>query len=208
MAVMNAYPTRPFPEFEDYGRFAQPAEGGPNLPGPGSSATVRGAGPQGGALRLIARILPTIAVAAWIVMIWVPILDSRDHGSSFGPEVMVTSLGHLPAYGPGLGAREIIAWTLVIGCAIAPWFLRTLTIWSMAVIVSALILSGILIAMLADPPSLIWDGVDGQGRPTGGMIVGEPSFGVIPWLVGCLSLMAAGVCGAIAGWRLRRARRP
>lgn len=63
--------------------------------------------------------------------------------------------------------------------------------------VGALVLA-MLLLMITDPPNLLWDGLDDEGRPTGGMAVGRPHVGALLCSAAGLLLIAGGVCGLVA----------
>ena len=42
-------------------------------------------------------------------------------------------------------------------------------------------------------PFALWDGMDAQGRPTGGMVVAEPAAGAALWGAGIVALGLAGL---------------
>lgn len=143
----------------------------------------------------LARLLPLLTVAAWTITLVLPILDS---GTSHGPRIVVSSLGGDVFDLTGARPEFVLAWAGVLGCAASVWLFRSLRWWSVVTMLIALVLGFFLLAMIMDPPSLLWDGVDGQGRPTGGQEIGEPVAGALAWVIGIGALFAAGVCGLIA----------
>lgn len=152
-------------------------------------------------MTIFARLLPLAAIAAWAVMIWVPFLDSR---TTTGPGIVYTSLGELPLSGQNLMAEFLLVWGLIGACAMTAWMFNPLRTWSVVTFVVGVALIVFLLAMVLDPPILMWDGQDEQGRPTGGMAVGYPAPGSIFWALGSCALIAAGICGLIGGCRRRR----
>lgn len=142
----------------------------------------------------IARLLPLLTVMAWAITLVLPVLDS---GNDHGPRIVVSSLGGEPLDLADVQSPFVIAWVAVLGCAASAWLFRSLRWWSVATLLIAAVLGILLIGMLVDPPSLLWDGVDAQGRPTGGQEIGEPAAGALFWAMGIGALVAAGVCGLI-----------
>ena len=139
-----------------------------------------------------ARLLPLITVAAWTATLALPILDS---GESKGPRIMVSSTGGYPFDLTEAQPIFLVAWIAVLGCAATVWMLRSLTWWSVVAMSVALLLGALLIMTLANPPSLVWDGVGGQGYPTGGNAIAKPMAGALVWVMGIGALFAAGVFG-------------
>lgn len=129
---------------------------------------------------------------AWTITLVLPILDS---GNEHGPRIVVSSLGGEPLDLIEAQPPFVIAWVAVLCCAASAWLVRSLTWWSVATLLIAVVLGILLIGMLLDPPSLLWDGADAQGRPTGGQEIGEPAAGALVWAIGIGALIAAGVCG-------------
>ncbi|WP_413336459.1 hypothetical protein ACH82I_07090 [Brevibacterium sp. GP-SGM9] len=147
-------------------------------------------------LRLLAQVLPLVTVAAWIITIFVPVLDSR---TSTGPGIVITSLGDADSGGrvtenPGFAAL----WLIILAIAALAWVFRAPKWWSgVAIIVAALLLI-CLMYLVIEPPFLMWDGQTPGGRPTGGMEVAYPGPGFIFWILGVGALGTAGFCGLIA----------
>ena len=145
-----------------------------------------------------ARLLPLVTVAAWIVTIFVPVLDS---GNVKGPRITITSLGGAPLDSAELNPGFIAIWILIVIFALLPWLFGHSRWWSVsAVACSVVILLGLVVAVI-DPPFLMWDGETDDGMPTGGMEVAVPDFGFVLWIIGSQALAAAGVCGWIGGDR-------
>lgn len=142
----------------------------------------------------IARLLPLLTVAAWAITLVLPILDS---GNTPGSRIVVSSLGGEPFALTEAQPAFLLAWACVLGCAASVWLFRTLRWWSVVSMLVAVLLGALLFTMLTDPPSLLWDGVDAQGRPTGGQEIGKPAAGAVVWAIGIGALFAAGVCGLI-----------
>lgn len=140
----------------------------------------------------VARILPLVTVLAWVITLAVPVLDS---GNTRGPKIVVSSLGGSPFDLSDAQATYVISWIAVVGCAASAWLFRSLTWWSLVTILVALLLGARLLGLVLDPPSLIWDGADPRGRPTGGQVIGKPSAGTWIWAMGIAALLVAGVCG-------------
>lgn len=142
----------------------------------------------------VARLLPLVTVLAWAITLALPILDS---GNARGPTIVVSSLGGAPFDLSDANAAFVAAWVAVLVCAASVWLVRTLKWWSLATILVAVLLAAMLLMMIVDPPTLSWDGVDAQGRETGGYEIGKPVAGAVVWAVGLAALGAAGICGLI-----------
>lgn len=140
-----------------------------------------------------ARLLPLITVAAWAITLALPILDSGDSETG---GIVVSSLGESVS-STAVQPAFLLAWAGVLGCAASVWLFRSLTWWSIVAMLVAVMLGAFLVSVIMDPPSLLWDGVDAQGRPIGGYEVGEPAAGALVWVMGIGALFAAGVCGLI-----------
>ncbi|AZL04852.1 MULTISPECIES: hypothetical protein [Brevibacterium] len=150
-------------------------------------------------LRRIASLLPLATVAAWVITIFVPILDS---GNNDGPRIRITSLGEDP-FEPATAVPGFFAvWLLVVVFSILPLLFGISRWWSGAAMVIAALLIIVLVFAALNPPSLLWDGQTPDGMPTGGMEVALPDFGFFISLVGALALGAAGS----AGWSADRSR--
>ncbi len=159
--------------------------------------------PQGRRARWIARWLPLITVAAWIAMIWIPVLDS---GNDRGPRLLVTSLGEHPISPENFDVAFVLPWAAILVCAVTAWLSRSLTLWSPAAVIVGLVLLVALVAMIMDPPFFMWDGQDEQGRWIGGMEIGYPAPGAALWALGSAALIVGGIFG-LAGSRHCRHRR-
>lgn len=145
-----------------------------------------------------AQLLPLVTVAVWAITLLLPVLDS---GNAEGPRIVVTSLGGPPF---DLGEMQpvfFVAWVAVLGCAVSVWVVRSFRWWSVVTILVTVLLGAFLLGMLVDPPSLLWDGMDAQGRPTGGQEIAEPAGGAPAWAVGIGALLAAAICGFIGRTR-------
>lgn len=145
-----------------------------------------------------AQLLPLVTVAVWVITLLIPVLDS---GNTEGPRIVVTSLG-----GPPFDLSEtqpvfVVAWVAILCCAVSAWVARSLRWWSVVTILVAVLLGAFLLRMLVEPPFLLWDGVDAQGRPTGGQEIAEPAGGALAWAMGIGALFAAGICGLIGRTR-------
>ncbi|SDT20853.1 hypothetical protein [Microlunatus soli] len=152
----------------------------------------------------IARFLPLITVVAWLITLALPVLDS---GNGHGPRIVVTSLGGDPFDLAGIELPFVLAWIGILGCAVTVWLLRSLTWWSVVAVLVTIALVALGAQLITDPPTLIWGGVDDQGRPTGGMERGEPVAGALVWLLGIAALATAAVCGFLGSRRVRRVQR-
>lgn len=168
-----------------------------NAQGRGSHFT----GSRGKELLRAARILPLATVAAGIVTIFMPVLDS---GNAEGPSIRITSLGYSPLDPTDLDPGMISVWVLTLTLAVLPWLFRASQWWSVAVILVGLVLLMSLATAVIEPPIMMWDGQTEDGRPTGGMEVARPAAGFAVCTIGSLALVAAGVCGWVGGRRLKR----
>lgn len=135
-----------------------------------------------------------------VITLALPVLDSQN---STGPQITASSLGGDPFDLSDAQPGFLLAWAAVLGCAASAWLLRSLRWWSVVAILVAVVLGGLLLTMLLDPPSILWDGVDDRGRPTGRQAIGEPAAGAVVWAAGIGALLAAGVLG-LAGRPVRR----
>ncbi|MFT0846336.1 hypothetical protein VR010_01115 [Actinomycetaceae bacterium L2_0104] len=151
----------------------------------------------------IARLLPLLTTIAWAATLVVPVLDS---GNTEGPRIVVTSLGGRPFDLDKVEAVFVLAWISVLGCAISGWILRSLRWWSVTTMLVAGALGTLLASMIRNPPIIMWDGVDAQGRMTGGAAIGEPAIGALIWAIGIVALLVAGVCGLVGATRLPAGR--
>ena len=154
--------------------------------------------PRGALAGRCSRWLPLVTVAAWVVMIWVPIFDSGTPGQN---GLVVTSFGQRPIRISELGAEVLLPWAAILALAAAVWLFDPLAWVSPLLALTGAALFVLLLVNLADPPSLQWHGADPKGRPIGTTIVGWPAAGVSFWALGSGALVAAGVCGFIADRR-------
>lgn len=98
-----------------------------NTQGLGSHAT----GSRGKELLRAARILPLAMVAAGVVTIFVPVLDS---GNADGPSIRITSLGYSPLNPTNLDPGMSSVLVLFLTLAVLPWLFRASQWWSVAAI--------------------------------------------------------------------------
>lgn len=155
---------------------------------------------------LLARILPLGAVLAYVIAIRVPVMQS--HGG-IQPDLIVTTLGLDYSVGDPIDPLVVVLWNLLLGCAVTAWPLSRLRAWGVVAIASGVLLLTVLLTLLADPPFYLWDGIDDEGRPTGGLVEAEPASGAALWAASGLLLIAAGVHGLLSGPRRRdRTERP
>ena len=164
---------------------------------------------RGERMRLVARTLPILALIAWVVTIWVPVLDSAAQ-DSYSPEslrIVVTSLGHRPFEFGDAAPKFLVIWICLLTCMVSAWLVAGLRAWSWATMVLGVLVIKLLIDMMADPPIAMWDGQNAKGEGIGGMVVGYPAMGAAFWAVGAIALLAAGILGLI-GERLRKSEQP
>lgn len=145
-----------------------------------------------------ARLLPLVSVAAWALTLVVPIIRADEPQRD---SIVVRSLGDISLDLTEASPPFVLAWAGVLACAGSVWLVRTLRWWSVVAMLVAAGLSALLINLLLDPPFLMWDGQDDQGRMVGGMVVGEPAAGALIWVIGILALFLAGVFGLVGGSR-------
>lgn len=156
-----------------------------------SAATVR-------SVNIVARCLPLVTVLAWAITIAVPVLDSAEPS---GPNIVVNSFGAEPYQWDEVQDSFLIAWIAVLVCAAWAWWARPQRVWSVVTLVVAGGLAWMLLGLLLRPPMLMWDGVDAQGRPTGGSVVGEPAAGAVLWAIGIIALGVSGLWGFLSADR-------
>ncbi len=164
--------------------------------------------PDGRKARIVARLLPILALCAWVVTLWVPVLDSslnslHTRGSM---RIVVTSLGDVSRGLSDLDPEFVIIWCCLLACVISAWLVDRLLMWAWATVCLGVAVLALLINLMAEPPTLMWDGQDSSGRWIGGMEVASPAWGAALWAVGGLALIAAGICGLI-GERQRSSER-
>lgn len=149
-------------------------------------------------MTLLVRLLPLVTVVAWVITLFVPVFNS---GNSFGPRIVMNSLGTDLQFLDDPWPTFVATWVAILGCAVSVWFLRGFRVWS---IVAMLVVAAIIVfvvLLLANPPALIWDGIDAQGRPTGGYEEAGLGAGMLVWGVGLVALLTAGVCGLLGSKR-------
>ena len=165
----------------------------PDAASPSRTETRVTAWPRGNRTHRLAQRLPWVAVAAWVLMIWIPIFDSGDHGDE---RFNVTSLGSLE-FLPTL----LLAWAVVFICAATARAFSPFSHWSFVAGLSGVGLLIIEIVLLARPPrERVWV-TDSAGEDRSALIVADPSAGVLLWMLGGCALIAAGVCGFISDRR-------
>ncbi|MFB9775918.1 hypothetical protein [Brevibacterium otitidis] len=147
-------------------------------------------------MRTTTRVLAALTVVLLAATIPVPVLRVEDaHVDDLAVNAVTAALSPLAALlAPGI----LIAVLMVIQTFVG-WRPR---IWAWIGYTGALFLTlGAFGAFTGENrPSLLWDGVDEQGRPTGGMEVPEPWLGLL------LIVCAAGVLAHVATLQLLSAR--
>lgn len=150
----------------------------------------------------LARFLPLLTLATWVITLAVPLFQGDDpEMPGLSAEVTVSSLGGAPFDLDAASWPFVMSWIAIAGLATSAWFLRGLRIWSLVAIVTAGSLGVLLYSYLAQPPVLLWDGMDDQGNMTGGQITGVPAAGIPIWMAGITSLALAGVLGLVGSGR-------
>lgn len=155
----------------------------------------------GGGVELLraARILPLATIAAWIITIFVPVLDS---GNDDGPRIRITSLGYSPLDPADLDPGMTAIWVLILAMAILPWLIGVSQWWAAAAILLGFVILMGLTAAVIEPPIMMWDGQTDEGMPTGGMEIARPTAGFGLCAIGSLALIASGICAWIGrSWR-------
>lgn len=150
-------------------------------------------------LRLIARLLPILTLAVWAVTLWVPVLDSANNSLhlSESTRIVITSLGRSPFEAEELELDFVTIWACLLTCVISAWLVDGMRLWSWVTASFGVVLLGFLGDMISEPPTIMWDGQDGNGEWIGGMEVATPDVGAGLWLAGALALFAAGACGLL-----------
>ena len=143
--------------------------------------------------------MPILALCAWVITLWVPVLDSslnslHTRGSM---RIVVTSLGDVSRGLSDLDPEFVIIWCCLLACVISAWLVDRLLMWAWVTVCLGIAVLASLINMVAEPPSLMWDGQDESGRWIGGMEVASPAAGAALWAIGSMALIAAGICGLI-----------
>lgn len=147
-----------------------------------------------------ARMMPFVALAAWVVMIWVPIMDNT---ASDEDGVTLTSLGRQTAGLVDFDPSVVISWLIVLMCAAVGLAVDPPHWWPAVVLGLGAVLYALLVGRLTHPPIVRWRGETTDGQSIGAIIVGYPAAGVNYWAVGSAALVAAGICGLI-GQRQQR----
>lgn len=175
----------------------------------GAAIDGRGMGRGVGRARGTARILPLLTLAAWVVTIWVPILDSASNSLHTGESmrIVITSLGRSPFEPNEAEPQFVIIWGCLLACVSTAWLVDGLRLWSWATAGFGSVMLIFLAGEIADPRIIMWDGRDSEGQWIGGMEVASPAPGAALWTIGGVALIAAGICGLI-GERRRCSDRP
>lgn len=138
---------------------------------------------------LASRVLSLLSASLWVLSLTTPVLDSRDKD---GISMVQTALGGTES---GLKADWPLFAALgaaVILCALSAWIGRSRR-WALAALIVAAVWGVVLWHMIDTAPFALWDGMDAQGRPTGGMVVAEPAAGAALWGAGIVALGLAGL---------------
>lgn len=157
----------------------------------------------------LARLLPLLTLAAWVITLAVPLFQGDDPDNpALSDVVTVSSLGGAPFDLDAASWPFVLSWIAIAGLTVSAWFLRSLRVWSLVAIGAAVALSLQLYSVISYPPVLLWDGMDGQGNMIGGQITGVPTVGVPIWMAGIAALGLAGVLGLIGSFRGNAPLRP
>lgn len=151
----------------------------------------------------VARLLPLVSVAAWMVMIWVPIF--ANHASD-DKRVTLTSLGTPPINMVDPGLDVILPWVLVLFCAAVSRLMEPPLWWSVVVILFGIALLIMSEVSMFDPPTVRSVVNYSSGESSEVTISGYPDAGVGYWILGSGALVCAGTAG-IAGHLGDRRRR-
>lgn len=147
-------------------------------------------------LHSLARFLPFIALAVWIITLFVPVIDSFNDS---GPRIIMTSLGDwTPDSSRPPDTFFFVLWVLILTIVVLGIFFASARWWAAAAILLGAFIVVILIGLVLSPPMLMWDGQLPDGTPTGGMEIGYPSVGYGLWLIGGAALITAGICGLLS----------
>lgn len=170
------------------------------MPNSASGTRATAAKPGHKRLRLIAQVLPLLTLISWTVTLWVPVLDSAGNSLHTGESVriVVTSLGHGPRDFTDLDPDFVVIWSCLLACVVSAWLIDSLRLWSLATTALGVVVLWFLVDLLAEPPTLMWDGQDGDGQWIGGMEVASPDVGAAFWALGGIALAVAGICGLCA----------
>lgn len=150
--------------------------------------------------RIAAKVLPILAMTAWVATIWVPVFDSTSNSlhSNESMALIVTSLGRRPITLSEIDVELVVIWACLLTCVISGWLVNGLRLWAWAAAVLGIVVMSHLGAMVEDPPTIMWDGKDGDGMWIGGMEVASPSVGAAFWAFSGVVLVTAGICGLIS----------
>ncbi|UVI36900.1 hypothetical protein [Brevibacterium spongiae] len=168
----------------------------------------------------IAQALSLFTLVLWIAMLWVPVLASPEDTSEppRPPRIIVTALG-----GPAFDFAEAQVSTVLVAlgvltCTAAsflltvrsradshPWPEVAARVWSVGALVLGVTAFLVLVTMVTNLPTLMWDAVDDRGLPVFGVVIAQPAMGAGLWSLGCLCLLTAGLCGLLGDHRRRRA---
>lgn len=86
------------------------------------------------------------------------------------------------------------------------WTGRLRWLWGLAVLASCYAITARIQARWAYAHTL-WDGVDQDGNPTGGMAEAEPAWGLVVFSLGLLAMAVAAGVGLAEPWLTRRVAR-
>ena len=143
------------------------------------------------------RSLHLLAVVGYGLAAVVPVMATASDSS--GLAIRLTALGDVedPGGDPSAAVMWILLAIVVVGAMLRPlsrW-------WGLGSLAVGVLIGGHVLALLSDPPSVLWDGRLPDGRPIGGMLVPEPSWGLLCAAVTVCCLLAAGTCALVWGRR-------
>ncbi|NLT30658.1 MAG: hypothetical protein GXX86_09415 [Propionibacterium sp.] len=126
----------------------------------------------------IARVLAGLSVVAWLVAVFTPLTSNEITGDTRLADVVAEAPWVIP-----FAAVPVLVAVLV-----------ALTRPRLPVAVLAIAIGGLCLTMILAMPmgEVLWDGMDDQGRPIGGMETDVRSIGWFAALAGSLLLAAAG----------------
>ena len=154
--------------------------------------------PRGNRTHRLAQRLPWVALACWVLMIWVPLFDSGDHGDD---RLTVTSLGRVPFDLADLTPEVILPWAVVLACAATAKRFDTFAHWPLLPMSAGVGLLIVQTTMLLDLPRERVASTLADGETISAYIVADPAEGLHLWTIGCWALIAASVCGFLSSRR-------
>ena len=144
---------------------------------------------------LAIRLLHLLAVLSYTVASFVPVLATEPDGSALS--IRVSALGGMQddGIGPeGLSPAALLVWLLVALAAAGVLVRPASRAWSLVSLIVAAAVAQRWVSLVRDPPLLMWDGQLPDGTPTGGMLVAEPTWGLVLPALTVACLVIGGLC--------------